>query len=88
MVTIEELNKIMYYISAYLSKNYGCTYGKLVELLRQNVSGLEHLQYSDIYPVLFNVVADDTTLGNDENILAVGYDCDAVAKELFYNKGD
>ena len=81
MTTISDLEKIMYYIAGYLSEEHGCSYGKLIELFRENISGLENLKYSDIYPILFNVTAKQDI--DDENVYFITFDCDSVAKQLF-----
>jgi hypothetical protein len=84
MTTVKELRKIMYYIAGYLSEDWGCSYSRLVELLRKNIEGLEDLKYGDVYPVLFNVVAANPELSSDIDDLVPIFDCDEAAKELFY----
>ena len=75
------LKKIMEFIAAYLSEDYGCSYGRLVELFRENIPGLESLAYSDVYPVLMNISAKYP----DES-LCPHYDCDSAAYHLFHKK--
>ena len=78
--TPEALKQIMFCIAAYLSEEHGCTYSRLVEVLRETVPGLEKLCYQDIYPILFNISAK-----YPEEELCPYYDCDSLAKEFFHS---